>query len=464
MFVESLSGYPSLTPISNASLKYHLVARPDIKPVCFLWKENIFIGPGSQIPGINSISTQTIEMKEYRQSRISSINVSISPSLSKFEQVLLDKISYNHVINFPESVISDMNVLTNPPMILERRLHLGYHNSYTFLHQPIIVNLNTDNESSDLQFKGNIELDKYFPNHPDIHIVFMIEFKVSLNVNIPKDSSKWPDWMMRMFNSSAKEGDTIQNIEKFICVGWGTWHPIEFHNNLNDHQVVTLNNGSQPNPFTSLMYRSTIDSYEDKIFENQENLMIEKDVFHNISFNFNSNVNMLNSTESYNSRQTTTCAPFEIMPSNVREDIEKTDQIHDEENNSAIEAPPTLEYDHEIVEVPRDEFDSKVIEMPSPKPSKLKYRLSRVERARLLNARFDTNITEKGDKPIHILLNDTDSTKLKPNLDIERNDTFLNDISITFCGITFDDSLFEIMAGKILFKVHIRQLSRFRIL
>jgi hypothetical protein len=113
---------------------------------------------------------------------------------------------------------------------------------------------------------------------------------------------------------------------------------------------------------------------------------------------------------------------------------------------------PNLEYDHEIVETACESFSTpKVIEMPSPRPSKLKNKLSRIERARLLNAGFEICLTENGEPPINLQLNDADISKLKSNLDIERIDPLLNDMNITFLGVSFDDTLFEIMAGKVLF-------------
>jgi hypothetical protein len=216
-----------MVPISNAGLKYFIIARPDIRPVCFLWKENSFIGFGETIPGINSISIKTVQSSEYTFSRISNIRVSIHPSLLKFEQVLLDRIAYNHAKHFPDSQLTEKDSQLSPPVILERRLHLAYHNTFTFLHQPTIINLQTSFDENgignELQFLGNIQLEKYFPNTNEISLIFMIEYKVSLSVKASSEIANWSP--LNMLNSKNKEDDSsIQNIEKFVSIGWGSWN------------------------------------------------------------------------------------------------------------------------------------------------------------------------------------------------------------------------------------------------
>jgi hypothetical protein len=226
-FVESVSGYPSMVPISNSALKYYFIARPDIRPVCFLWKENSFIGFGETIPGIDLISIKTVQACEYTFSRISNIRVQMLPSLLTFEQVLLDRMAYNHAKQFPESKITENDAKLNPPVILERRLHLGYHNTFTFLHPPTIINLQTSFDENgvgnELHFLGNIQLEKYFPNINEISLIFMIEYKVSLTVRASTQNSNWHPF--KMFDSKNKEDDSsIQNIEKFVSVCWGSWN------------------------------------------------------------------------------------------------------------------------------------------------------------------------------------------------------------------------------------------------
>ena len=47
--------YPVMQAITNATFSYHLIARPDIRSVCYFWEQNAFIGPDDKIPGITEI-------------------------------------------------------------------------------------------------------------------------------------------------------------------------------------------------------------------------------------------------------------------------------------------------------------------------------------------------------------------------------------------------------------------------
>lgn len=446
LFLDSVSGYPAMTPLASASMRYHLIARPDVRPASFLWKENIFIGPGLNIPGVESISTSGVSILDTYFSRLSKIRIAMHPSVPKFEQVLLDRIMYHHAQTYPESILTNLNGDLNPPVIMERRLHLGYHNTFTFIHPPHIINIqhiiNDPLLDTTLQFLGNIELDKYMPNQENVSLVFMIEYKVSLTVNAPKDPKRWR--LLEMLRPSGKEGEMLQSFEKFVCVGWGSWNPTEF-NGSESIQSVSLDYASCPNPFTSLMYRATPDLYNDKLLDDLAHI-VGKEIPHTVSFQFNDDLKFQEQKVEVQHPQLLFVdtgdrnrSPFDEIPEFPKVTVEPRKQV---ELHTHILPEP----DKELIEVP-DEFEH-VIEMPSPKPSKLKSRLSRVERARLLNAGFSKILTESGDKPTEIQLNDLDTSNLKSNLDLEMNDSLANEVTIDFLGVTFDESMLERMAGN----------------
>ena len=59
---EAPSGYPGLVLCPGGTLQYYLISRPDIKRNKVVWKENTFIGPGEDVPGIEKISLRGISL------------------------------------------------------------------------------------------------------------------------------------------------------------------------------------------------------------------------------------------------------------------------------------------------------------------------------------------------------------------------------------------------------------------
>ena len=197
LFANSISGYPAMVPITNASLRYHFIARPDIRDACNFWKENILVGPGSVVPGISLISIRTVEICQPEVITLSKIKLKMSPSLLEFESDLLEKILIQHSQTFPDSILADENGNLVSPTIVERRLHIGCHNTYSFTHPPAIISLHASFSSlsqqgeeldSYLSFAGNVGLE-HFNRAPNISLLLMVEYKVSLTVRPPADGA-----------------------------------------------------------------------------------------------------------------------------------------------------------------------------------------------------------------------------------------------------------------------------------
>jgi hypothetical protein len=97
--------------------------------------------------------------------------------------------------------------------------------------------------------------------------------------------------------------------------------------------------------------------------------------------------------------------------------------------------------DQEIYAVSQASGDISLFPSPYVKPS---YGLTRVEKARLLNAGFPSILDEDGHRPVTI----SSSLKgLSMNWELERKDLRYNDISFTFMGLTFNDELFHHFGG-----------------
>jgi hypothetical protein len=88
---------------------------------------------------------------------------------------------------------------------------------------------------------------------------------------------------------------------------------------------------------------------------------------------------------------------------------------------------------------------TEVSHIPYPTQNVVTTPLSRVERARLLNAGFNQILDEDGHRPFSISATLRD---LKIDESIEQKDLRFNDLHLLFMGITFNAELFEHFGGK----------------
>jgi hypothetical protein len=61
--------------------------------------------------------------------------------VAKFEERLLDSVRDAYFEDFPEAATIDIDGNLVCPVILERRLHFGFHNTYGFVNPPTMVTL-----------------------------------------------------------------------------------------------------------------------------------------------------------------------------------------------------------------------------------------------------------------------------------------------------------------------------------
>ncbi|KAL2917974.1 hypothetical protein HK105_202388 [Polyrhizophydium stewartii] len=260
--IAAPSGYPGLSPLGGSAVTFRLLARPDLASVCHLWPENSFVGSGDSVPGIDAISLRTIRPHPVELGRLSRIAIAVYPSIEKYEFWLLDRIAKVHFENHPGSLTPDNLGNLPHPVILERRLHVGFHNTRTFLGQPTIVTLKprsrSDPDEGRLVFKGTVELDNYVPYDPAmVALVAVMEYKVVLTVNVPvvRKRSGLAGLIDRLASSDSRPPEPTNptdELEKFVVTGWGAWCP---HPDLHaSEQTLLLETDSGPNPFGAAIY------------------------------------------------------------------------------------------------------------------------------------------------------------------------------------------------------------------
>eukprot|EP00842_Homolaphlyctis_polyrhiza_P004727 jgi/Hompol1/5255/HPOL_001930-RA len=205
------------------------------------------------------------------------IRVTVHPSIEKYEEKLLDRISKIQFDNFPGSLTPDSNNNLPHPIITERRLHIGFHNGRTFIGQPTIITLKPRKQANfdeeDLVFKGVVELDNYVeqqhrePNHnisDGIVLAFVMEYKTLLTVNFVPDKKRtgFAAILDKLAPTPAEPTQMTRVREKFVVVGYGAWplsaafesDPAQDGADLDAAQTLYLDTLRGNNPLGALVY------------------------------------------------------------------------------------------------------------------------------------------------------------------------------------------------------------------
>lgn len=184
-----------------------------------------------------------------------------------------------------------------------------------------------------------------------------------------------------------------------------------------------LHYGSSANPFSSFMYRVTSDLFGDGFGESMASPKFGEEIPFHIEFFLNKSASLPIS------------APVADVPADHGLQLPPVNPVVKKKLKDVSE----IEADQDMLESNGDPIDTLAFELPSPAPSSLKSRLTRIERARLLNAGFDKIFDEDGNKPVAIHLRDADTSRLTSNLDIELKDPLANEFTINFMGVTLND-------------------------
>jgi hypothetical protein len=142
--VNSHSGYPGLSLLAGGAVRYFLISRPDIKSKALIWQENSFIGPQDPVPGLKQINLRMLETVPGQKLVLSRIKLQLPIHFDTFELKLLEQVRDIFFESNPEELTVGKDGNVEMPTILERRLHIGCHNSHQFLGDPLVINLIAD--------------------------------------------------------------------------------------------------------------------------------------------------------------------------------------------------------------------------------------------------------------------------------------------------------------------------------
>ncbi|KAI8588322.1 hypothetical protein BDZ88DRAFT_477741 [Geranomyces variabilis] len=258
--VPATSLVKSLVPIPGASITYSFRSRPDMRAACALWKPNVMIGRTDSVPGLK-ISSKGRVRTQGVIAVVSEILVRFPFPHEDYTDMLLAAVHAAHKNHHPQPKRSSS--LTRslsrsrsnqpptlpPPLLVERRLHIGLHNSHTFVHDPIVINLDTtDDDETTCCVRGALELER-FTADPRMALVVAVEYRVRVPCLCAESEGG-------LFGKKTIVGPG-EGVERGFMVGWGWWVPSH-----KDEQSGKLELSSEPgdNPFMTPMYRSNSDS------------------------------------------------------------------------------------------------------------------------------------------------------------------------------------------------------------
>ena len=126
---------------------------------------------------------------------------------------------------------------------------------------------------------------------------------------------------------------------------------------------------------------------------------------------------------------------YDRVSADMKKDVLKSVEIEQEEEEE-------INVSNAVV------FDEEYSNFPIPRAPHLRYKLSRMERARLLAAGFEILLDEDKEKPFHNKVEEIDFFSTQVDIGVEIQDLRSNDVHLLFQGISFTEDFFERFGGK----------------
>lgn len=168
----------------------------------------------------------------------------------------MEKVALVHFEAFPSTFLTDEKGNLVLPTVQERRVHVGFHNSKTFVDEltlaHLVPELDEKEFGTDLVYHGQLELPSYVKNEWGMALVFMVEYKIQLAVKAPVQKKTGLSAIVETFSKAPKEQPEKQFIEKLVCCGWGAWGICDSF--IDRYMEVQLETSAAQNPFGTLIY------------------------------------------------------------------------------------------------------------------------------------------------------------------------------------------------------------------
>ncbi|KAI9099695.1 hypothetical protein DFS34DRAFT_615582 [Phlyctochytrium arcticum] len=285
---QHLSSTAALSTIPTASLTYSLTPRADLRPVANYWPENVLVGAragnGHLVPGIQFSRFRAGRVRQMKlcTAYVSGIRVGFRGGIREYEEELVAALlkaqtssEVGAIATTGKSDAQQQQSQVPPPSILERRIHIGFHNTHTFMGDPIVTTLSSPAQpltslpftssfpfdlqhpapdpSCDLVFTGKLSLPTYLPNCPLVALVIGVEYRIFIPTVTEIEHVGFFD---RVFGGKIqRERHGVDGYERRVMVGWTAWIPhIDSTHQSPPMHTLELYAGPGPNPFSRPIY------------------------------------------------------------------------------------------------------------------------------------------------------------------------------------------------------------------
>ncbi|XP_054706812.1 nephrocystin-4-like [Uloborus diversus] len=213
IFKEASKGINVNNHSTGMEMSLTLSPYPTLLKIAHLVPRNILIDPTYEVPGVVPIPSDVLNSSSYSFKpqlqkcitfELERLRIKVHPSLEIAERNVLQKIRTEH-----EEAGSTFEV-TSKACIIERRLQVDIHNGYCFIQEPDYYHLHVESivtpitgkslhrstsmgslslsRDENLVLRSDIKLPNV-PDDPNIYIVFLLEYIISLPSSSGKNST-----------------------------------------------------------------------------------------------------------------------------------------------------------------------------------------------------------------------------------------------------------------------------------
>ncbi|EPB68208.1 hypothetical protein ANCCEY_12704 [Ancylostoma ceylanicum] len=271
-------------------------------------------------------------------SSLDELALSFGPHAERIEKLVLDDLNADRLYreNYAPSAKGA------PMQVLERRLRIGVHNSFTFLFEPLVVHLSSLDEqlrgSHSLRRKGrpmsrsSSDIRQVVMSKDLVLVASMSEMNslfVRSRVSLPKmaDDDRLVIVFALDYLLGLRSHDKSILYSQSVIICWGAWQPFSNRSQLQMNgrvqASVSLIGGPRPNPEESLCFKNLL-----HLYRRDDSIFTESAPKITIQFNF-----VLEDTRSYDSLSRSTIP----TPAPRRETIDSEDA--DKERTSSPKKP-----------------------------------------------------------------------------------------------------------------------------